>query len=284
MTKSQSKLVAVTGASGFIGRSCCACLRRNGFDVISVGRSNSDDVHCDLACPESLLNLNSLPAYTAFVHLGAHVGLSDSSLEEMYLPNVISTALIADFVRKRSAHLIFASTVIIAGLHSEEISDSSENRSDTPYARSKELAELCIEASGVSTNILRIGGVFGKNGPSHLGLNRTIQEAFLGKPPQIFGTGSGKRNYIYVEDLASIIVQAIQSRSLGTHLVSGRDVLSIAEMYQSVCEVFELNTAPDTCPGDSSRSQVISSLPDYTGKLTFSESLSDIKRLAVASS
>ena len=283
MTTSQPKVVVVTGASGFIGRSCCASLMRNGFDVLRVGRLNSDDIYCDLSLPESLLNLNSLPSYTAFIHLGAHVGWDGSSLEDMYLSNVISTALIADLVRKANAHLIFASAAVIAGLHSEEISVSSVNRSDTPYARSKELAELCIEASGVSSTVLRIGGVYGYNGPSHLGLNRTIQEALAGNPPQIYGNGSGKRNYIYVEDLASIIAQVIQSRSLGTHLVSGRDVLSIAEMYQSVCEVFELNTAPDTCPGDSSRSQVISSLPDYTGKLTFSESLSDIKRLAVAS-
>ena len=284
MTKSQPKVIIVTGASGFIGRSCCACLRRHGFDVVRVGRSNSDDVYCDLACPESFSSLSNLPNFLAFVHLGAHVGLTDTSLEEMYLPNVVSTALIADFVRKKNSHLIFASTVIISGLLSQKISASSENRSDTPYARSKELAELCIEASGVSANILRIGGVYGFNGPSHLGLNRTIQEALAGNPPQIYGTGSGKRNYIYVEDLASIIVQAIQSRSLGKHLVSGRDVLSIAEMYQSVCEVFELNSAPHACPGDSSRSQIISSFPDYTGKSTFSESLSHIRGLATQSS
>ena len=283
MTKSQPKIVVVTGSSGFIGRYCCVCLRSNGVDVIRVGRSNSDDVYCDLACPESLSSLSNLPNFMAFVHLGAYVGLSDTSLEEMYLPNVISTALIADFTRKRNAHLIFASTAIIAGLHSEEISASSENRSDTPYARSKELAELCIEASGVSSTVLRIGGVFGNNGPSHLGLNRTIQEALAGNSPQIFGTGSGKRNYIYVEDLAVIIVQAIKSRSIGSHLVSGHDVLSIAEMFQSVCEVFELNSAPHACPGNSSRSQIIISLPDYTGKSSFSESLSRIKYLAAES-
>ena len=283
MTTSQPKVVVVTGASGFIGRSCCASLMRNGFDVLRVGSLNSDDIYCDLSLPESFLNLHSLPPYTSFIHLGAHIGWDGSSLEDMYLSNVVSTALIADFVRKNNAHLIFASAAIIAGLHSEEISANSENISDTPYARSKELAELCIEASGVSSNVLRIGGVFGYNGPRHLGLNRTIQEALAGNPPQIYGTGSGKRNYIYVEDLASIIVQAVQSRSVGTHLVSGRDVLSIAKMYQSVCDVFELNSAPIVCSGDSSRSQVISSLPDYTGRSTFSESLSDIRHLATQS-
>jgi nucleoside-diphosphate-sugar epimerase len=280
MNECQSKLVVVTGSSGFIGRYSCACLKRNGFDVLTVGRSNSDDVHCDLSLPESLSKLNSLPPYKAFIHLGAHVGWDGSSLEDMYLPNVISTALIADLVRKNNAHLIFSSAAVIAGLHCEEISASSENRSDTPYARSKELAEICIEASGVSATILRIGGVYGKNGPSHLGLNRTIQRALLGKPPQIFGTGSGKRNYIYVEDLASIIVHSVHSRTSGTHLVSGSDVLSIAEMYQSICDMFQLTSAPNNCPGDSSRSQVLFSLPDYTGKTSFSDSLRLIKLLA----
>ena len=280
MTSSQSKVVVVTGASGFIGRACFNCLKRNGYDVLRVGRSSSDDIYCDLALPESLLSLNNLPDYEAFIHLGAHIGWDGSSLEDMYVPNVVSTALIADLAGKNNAHLIFASAAVIAGLNSEKISASSENSPDTPYAQSKELAEQCIKASGVSSAVLRIGGVFGNNGPRHLGLNRTIQEALVGKPPQIFGTGTGKRNYIYVEDLAPIIVQTVQSRAMGTLLVSGHDVLSIAEMYQSVCDVFELSSAPQSCPGDSSRSQVIISSPDYTGKSSFSESLSSIKRLA----
>lgn len=284
MTKSQSNNVVLTGASGFIGRFCCVCLERNGFDVIRVGRSSSDDVYCDLTRPESLLSLNSLPAYKAFVHLGAHVGLSGSTLEDMYLPNVVSTALIADLVRKKGAHLIFASTVIIAGLNSEEISYSSENNPDTPYAKSKELAEECLNASGVFSAILRIGGVYGFNGPRHLGLNHTIQEAIDGNSPVVFGTGSGKRNYIYVEDLSSIIVQVVQTRAAGSYLVSGHEDLSIVEMYQSVCDIFGLRSQTLFQPGHSSRSQIVVSSPPFVGQTSFMNGLASIKRLAKESS
>jgi len=241
--------------------------------------SSSDDVYCDLTLPDSVWNLNSLPAYKAFIHLGAHVGLDGSSLQDMYVPNVLSTALIADITRKHDAHLIFASTAIIAGLNTEYISASSEIKADTPYANSKELAEQCLSASGVASAILRIGGVYGLNGPCHLGLNRTIRAALVGEPPVVYGSGSGKRNYIYVEDLASVIVSTLQSRAIGAYLVGGHDILSIAEMSQLICEIFDLKSPPLSQSGYSSRSQIICSLPSFTGKSSFSESLMSIRSL-----
>lgn len=280
MIGSKSNIVVITGATGFIGRFCCKCLERNNFDVIRVGRSCSDDVYCDLTLPDSVWNLNSLPPYKAFIHLGAHVGWDGSSLHDMYVPNVVSTALIADITRKHDAHLIFASAAIIAGLNTEYISDSSEIKPDTPYSRSKELAEQCLSASGVASAILRIGGVYGLNGPSHLGLNRTIRAALDGERPVVYGTGSGKRNYIYVEDLASVLVKTLHSRATGTYLVGGVDILSISEMYQIVCEVFDLSSPPSFQAGNSSSSQIISALPEFTGNTTFSEGMKYIKLLA----
>ena len=114
----------------------------------------------------SVLSLRSLPAYKALIHLGAHVDCADgSSLQDMYVPNVLSTALIADITKKHDTHLILASTIIISGLNAECISASSEPKLDAPYAKSKELAEQCIRASGVDSAILRIGDVYGPNGP-----------------------------------------------------------------------------------------------------------------------
>jgi len=280
MTGSKSNVVVVTGASGFIGRYCCNHLASSGFDVIRVGRASSDDVYCDLECLDSLCSLNSLPAYKAFIHLGAHVGWDGSPLQDMFLPNIVSTALIADITRKHGAHLVFASAAIIAGLNTEDISASSVDNPDTLYAKSKELAEQCLSASGVSAAILRVGGVYGLNGPCHLGLNRTIKAALKGETPVIYGSGSGKRNYIYVEDLASIIVATVQAGVTGTHLVSGHEVLSIVEMYQLICESFDLSSPLLLQTGDSSRSQIVSALPRFTGKSSFSESLMTIRQLS----
>jgi len=277
MTIGESSNVVVTGATGFIGRSCCKCLVSNGFDVIRVGRSKADDIYCDLMDPDSVWRLSHLPAYKAFIHLGAHVGLDGSILEDMYVPNVLSTALIADITRKRDAQLVFASTAIIAGLNTERISALSEPKPDTPYAQSKELAEQCLRASGVASAILRIGGVYGPNGPQHLGLNRTLQEALAGNPPVIFGDGSGKRNYIYVNDLALLLVRAVMDRVMGTHLVSGSEELSISQMYHSICDVFKIKGGPRFLEGDSSRSQIMVASPSFSGQSLFTDSLEAIK-------
>lgn len=277
MTRCESNNVVVTGATGFIGHFCCKCLESNGFNVIKAGRSKTDDVYCDLMDPDSVWSLRNLPAYKALIHLGAHIGWDGSSLEDMYVPNILSTALIADITRKHDAHLIFASAAIIAGLNTERISASSEPKSDTPYAQSKELAEQCLRASGVPSAILRIGGVYGPNGPQHLGLNRTLQEALVGNPPVIFGDGSGRRNYIYVNDLALILVQAVKERVEGTHLVSGSEELAIAQMYHSICDVFGIESGPRFIEGNSSRSQIIVASPAFSGQSSFSESLEAIK-------
>jgi UDP-glucose 4-epimerase len=280
MTSMKCNVVVITGASGFIGHSCCEYFNQKGYDVIRVGRSTQDDIYCDLARPESILMLREIYRCEAIIHLGAHVGLDNSSVKDMYMPNVVAAALIADIARARGAHLVFASTAIISGLKTEHISSCTENNPDTPYAYSKKLAEQCIVASDVPASILRIGGVFGLNGPQHLGLNRVIKGALCGQTPIIHGSGSGKRNYIYVKDLASLIFQAVQARLAGIHLVSGPEILSIAEMYQSVCEVFGLATGPLFSPGDSTRSQIIHSSARFMGTSSFRDSLNAIKKLS----
>lgn len=278
MQITQGSTVILTGSSGFIGQYCCKCLKENGFNVISAGRSSAHDIYLDLSQPRTVFNLESLADFDALIHLGAYVGWDGVSIESMYSSNVLSTALISDFVAKRNSHLIFASAAIIAGLNTVHISASSKDIADNSYVYSKLLAESCIKASGVSSAIIRIGGVYGLNGPQHLGLNRIIKEAFVGNSPVIFGDGSGKRNYIYVEDLASIIVKAVQDRVVGTHLVSGSEVLTIAKMCQLICDVFKLESGPHFSEGDSSRSQIIESSPPFTGQSSFFDSLKAIKR------
>lgn len=273
----KKKSVVVTGSSGFVGKYCCRCLEKSGFNVISAGRSGDNAIYLDLSQPRTILNLESLPDFDAFIHLGAHIGWDGASIQNMYSSNVLATALIADFVAKRDSHLIFASAAIIAGLNAVEISAASEDNPKNPYAYSKQLAELCVKASRVSSAIFRIGGVYGFEGPHHLGLNRTIQEALAGNPPVVFGDGSGKRNYIYVKDLASILVQAVKDRVIGTHLVSGSEVLTIAQMYHSVCDVFKLDRGPLFVEGDSSRSQIVIASSAFSGQSSFLESLEAIR-------
>lgn len=273
--------IILTGASGFIGRACLNELLGREYCVLRAGRNASDDIFCDLSKPSSVLALQDVEDYEAIIHLGASVDLRSTSLEEMYEPNVLSTAIIASIARQRGASLVFASTAIVAGLLSEEIRDDSPLCPDTPYAKSKAIAEACIEASGVRSCILRIGGVFGLNGPKHLGLNRSIDGAINGKTPMMFGDGSGLRNYIYSADLASIVADSVQDFKAGTYCVSGPETLSIREMMQSVSQVFLGNPHIELRPGDSARSQIIMAAPGFVGQNSFRKCLDMIQMEAL---
>jgi nucleoside-diphosphate-sugar epimerase len=193
----------------------------------------------------------------------------------------LATALHAKICASREARLIFASSVAVAGLRADYISNFTSPKPDSPYGKSKALAECCIEASGVNAKILRIGGVFGLNGPNHLGINRAITEALASVRPFIHGDGLGERNYIFENYFASIMCNVLQKRELGTHNVAGIETLSIDKMIRSVCEAFDIDSSSLRKAGESSRSQIIDSSAVFSGKTSFRESLGSIKRDAI---
>jgi UDP-glucose 4-epimerase len=130
-------------------------------------------------------------------------------------------------------------------------------RPDTDYGKSKVLAEELISASGCKAAMVRLGGIFGRRGPDHLGLNRAIRAAAEGRPPTVVGTGRALRNYIHVDDAAEALAQAAVSGLTGTHLLAGSQVLSIADMLQAVCDAYLPGTTPVRADGPEAADQVV---------------------------
>jgi nucleoside-diphosphate-sugar epimerase len=240
------KRVLVTGATGFIGSHLSAYLRTQGYiayrGVRSLGPdSDSFDVTCDLGDLSSISNLANENNFDVIVHLASTVGWNGQSYEEMFLSNVIATGVLAKVANQMGAMLIFASAALVHGKASALIDNVSPIILDTNYARTKYDAELLLKLILPSACILRIGGVFGENGPSHLGLNRSIIAAIGGKPPILFGAGDSLRNYIYVDDLCMRIERAISMKASGTFLVAGGEPVSMRYMCEAISKVF-LNT------------------------------------------
>jgi len=120
-----SKRIVITGASGFIGKACVEYLKLNGHEVLRAGRSQTDEIFCDLSEPKSCLALGQVSDIDAIIHLGAHIGWDGSSLEQMYAPNILSSAIFSNIAYSKNALLVFSSAAIIAGAHSEIITDQS---------------------------------------------------------------------------------------------------------------------------------------------------------------
>jgi UDP-glucose 4-epimerase len=279
---SRLKTVLVTGANGFIGRSVVAELESAGWAVTKGIRSSQKIlgegfIGLDLNDPDSLLSLGSRVRFDAIVHLGANVELTGGSDAEIYNQNILSTALLAFLAAKWNSFLIFASTVIVCGVRTENIDINSLINTDTPYAKSKYIGEELIVASKVRSCIIRIAGTFGYMGPSHLGLNRAIACAISGVSPTQITSGKALRNYIYVEDVGRSIVYALDHQIQGIHFLAGSEVLSVAQMLGEVCEVFLPGQHPVAIHGQESSDQIIKSSPLLPRSRSFHDALLDIK-------
>lgn len=267
-----SKAVLVTGAKGFIGRETVRQLERQGWQVLPAVRcpEGRNDVQLDLEDPGFPLKMLNLPRVDAIVHLAARVDFA-GTVADMYIPNVAATASLLALAKRWNASFVFASTALMAGSDMVEIGPQMRANPNAPYMQSKWLAERLIEASGVRSTTLRIGGVFGLDGPGHLGLNRAIGAVVAGSRPRMVGSGRAKRNYVYVKDVAASIVRVLDEDISGIHLVAGKEVLSVAEMLQALCNAFLPGQTPDRVEGLESADQVI----QPSGRLTVSHGFRD---------
>jgi nucleoside-diphosphate-sugar epimerase len=275
--------VFVTGATGFIGSAAVAALVDAGWMVTCSARAPKAHLAhnykmLDLAQPESLLELATEEPFDAIVHLGAQIGWNGASETDMYAPNVLSTGCLAYLANLWGSRLIFASAAIVHGVMTEAITTDSPVCTDTAYAKTKYLGEQLLASSGVDYCALRIAGVFGMNGPSHLGLNRAIAGAIKGEAPIQMGSGVTKRNYVYVNDVAEAIVHALRESLQGVHLLAGHEVLSMNEMLKQVCEILAPSLQPVIIEGTQARDQVITPSAALPRTRDFRNALIDMRR------
>lgn len=268
----------LTGAHGFVGRAAADALTSQGWQVHLATRIGDAGVRLDLEDPMSCAELLNGPRMDAIVHLAAKVGLSGESVSDLFAANVAGTAGLLLAAQRWNARFVFASTAIVCGSKTADITPSSPVNPDSAYGNSKWLAEQLVAASGVDAVTLRFGGVFGADGPTHLGLNRAITAAQQGRRPQLVGGGGARRNYIYVKDAALSIAHALENDIRGTHFAAGSEISTLDEMLRALCDVFLPGQTPERVNGMDAADQVIQASPILPRTRSLHEALTDIRR------
>lgn len=273
------KSVLVTGANGFVGRNLLNELHNSDWNVIPLVHNKAglpNEIVLDLCSDDLSQQINSLPKVDAIVHLAAKILFGDSLKRDLFVPNVLATAELANWGRKIDGHFIFASSVVVCGVRKPCITLESKPDPDTDYGYSKWLAEELIIMSSVKHNILRISGIFGKNGPQHLGINKAIDNALKGEIPVQYGSGKIKRNYIHVKDLVDIIIYCMDNQIEGIHLVAGSSTNTVADMLQIICDKILPETHPIYLNGKDGQDQVVMPSPILPRGRIFEEAIEDI--------
>ncbi|MBI4305707.1 MAG: GDP-mannose 4,6-dehydratase [Chloroflexi bacterium] len=236
----------VTGCAGFIGARLAQALLRSGHDVVGIDNIDTaydpnlkrwrlsrlttahgfDFREIDIRDRGALTGLFRVHFDSVF-HLAGKAGVR-ASVEDpgSYIDtNVTGTLHLIDLACKSGApKFVFASTSSAYGdrQNGAATEDSPSDRPLSPYAASKKAAEVLCHAyhllHGIDVSVLRYFTVYGPAGRPDMSIFRFVRWIREGDPVLVFGDGSQKRDFTYVDDIVSGTIAA--QRRVGYEVIN----------------------------------------------------------------
>lgn len=210
--------ILLTGASGFLGGEIMDILDGR-YHFVTLGRQSPVLGGRHIAADLGSGIIINLPAVKYVIHCAgkAHsIPGNAAEKEEFFKVNFQGTVNLCQSLEKAAAlpeAFVFISTVAVYG--KEEgvlIAEDHPLAGDTPYARSKIMAEQYLEdwcrKHNVKLSILRLPLIAGNNPPGNL--RAMIKGIKSGKYLGI-GNGNAKKSIVWAKDIAGIIPTAAET-------------------------------------------------------------------------
>lgn len=230
--------ILVTGAAGFIGSHLCERLLVQGDRVVGVDNFNAyydpaikraniadSERHANFALREcDITNEADITALIhdvradVVVHLAARAGVRPSLQDPnlYHRVNVIGTQHILDACREvRPSHLVIASSSsVYGGLTDVPFREGMDiSRPISPYAATKRMNELMghvyHHVYGLNITLLRFFTVYGPRQRPDMAIAKFIGMIDRGEPIPMFGDGSTRRDYTYIDDILDGLLRAV---------------------------------------------------------------------------
>ncbi|MFJ2449227.1 MULTISPECIES: NAD-dependent epimerase/dehydratase family protein [unclassified Pseudomonas] len=255
--------VLITGGAGFIGSHLADALLAKGYSVrvlddLSTGKRSNlqlDDPRIELIegdVADAALVAKVMVGCCAVAHLAAVASVQASVDDPVrtHQSNFIGTLNVCEAMRQAGIkRVLFASSAAIYGNNGEgqSIDEDTAKAPLTPYASDKLAGEYYLDfyrrQHGLEPAVFRFFNIFGpRQDPSspYSGVISIFSErAVKGLPITVFGDGEQTRDFVYVEDLVDLLVQAIEAPTLevGAVNVGWNQATTLKQMLQALREV-----------------------------------------------
>ncbi|RRB00975.1 SDR family NAD(P)-dependent oxidoreductase [Larkinella rosea] len=270
--------ILLTGGAGFIGSNLAKQLLEEGHRVIcldnldgyydpdikwrnvqqSLNELNYHFHEGDIRDAELIDMLFRLYSIDAVVHLAARAGVRPSVQDPAlyYDVNVTGTLTVLQAMQRWNVKkMVFASSSSVYG-DSPNVPFAETDTADrplSPYAASKRAAELLCHTFhhlyGFDIFCLRFFTVYGPQQRPEMAISQFTDSILKGRPINVFGDGSTARDYTYVEDIVSGIIQSLDNlKGYEVLNIGGSDPISLANLIklieQSIGEQARINRLP----------------------------------------
>ena len=252
--------VLITGAYGFIGRHVARVLAAEGLTIIGIGHGawsreqwrkwgisewHAADVNFD-----NLVTHAGLPQAVVHCAGSGTVGFSATHPHQDYQRTVATTAAVLEFVRlyAKDAAVVYPSSAAVYGYARRlPIAETEAPSPVSAYGVHKQMAEqLCAAYArhfGIKAAIVRLFSVYG-NGLRKQLLWDACSKLGRGEA-EFFGTGAELRDWLHVEDAATLLALARRHASTACPVVNGGSGagVAVADIVQEIRNAMHADVA-----------------------------------------
>lgn len=230
--------VLVTGGAGFIGSHICEKLLNRGDEVIvvdelndfyspSIKKENLADIkkhgnyqfyQVDICNQEQMKEIFIKEKPDSVIHLAARAGVRPSLSQPILYEqvNVIGTIHLLELCRQMPVkNFVFASSSSVYGINSKLPFSETDpiNQPISPYATTKRSGELLAfnysHLYNLPITCLRFFTVYGPRQRPEMGIHKFTRKIFNDEPIEIYGNGESRRDYTYIDDIVTGVINAL---------------------------------------------------------------------------
>lgn len=276
--------ILVTGGAGFIGSHLVDCLLNEGgwrvtvvdnfnnFYNPALKRSNIQEhlqnpsyqlCEADICDLDALRKIFSIVKFDCIVHLAARAGVRPSIEEPLLYSevNVRGTLNLLELAREFDVRqFVFASSSSVYGINTKVPFSEEEAvaRPISPYASTKAAGELHCHTYSHIYNIrcicLRFFTVYGARQRPDLAIHKFTRLISENKPITVFGDGTTRRDYTYIDDIIAGVRAAIDYDK------SAYEIVNLGES-----RTVELSELISLLEKTLNKKSIIERLPDQMG-------------------